>query len=310
MQPSFIDILHEILREQGKPIEIFDLVEMGLKIKPVKKAKHLLCQEIYRASQEKYSNFVIRQRPNFKILNPDIKPNIPKQGYVVMAYKILCQYTSRYGENTHFALRSIVRQAEADRKYPISRIDLTNDDRCPEFWLYAAMKERNDIFGQSDYLKIGLKNKRIKLTSKENPIQKQEVVYKKFNEINEVTTNLTRNIHEANLETLIADNLEYIEAGMELIKRQFVCSGVGRIDLFCEDKEKNLVIIEIKKFGVKHDSLIDQIARYMGYIKRHIAKENQNVRGIIVVGKIDEKLDYAVSAFSNIEVKTFKLSIE
>jgi hypothetical protein len=121
---------------------------------------------------------------------------------------------------------------------------------------------------------------------------------------------ITKSISEANLESIIIENLEVIEAGLSLIKRQFDCPGVGRIDILAEDKDGNLVVIELKKFGVKHDSVIGQILRYIGYLKNHLAKENQKVRGIIIVGKIDDKLRYAVSAVSDVIVKTFDVTIQ
>ena len=203
-------------------------------------------------------------------------------------------------------MQSIVKFAEKDFLYPILRNEVNN--RCPEFWLYAKMLERKDIFGQRDSLKIGLRNKRIKILSSDS--QKQNLVSRTSIKANEQISSITKNIHEANLESILAENLEYLEVGLKLIKRQFTCSGIGRIDILCEDEDGNLVVIELKKFGAKHDSIIDQIARYMGYIKKHVAKKNQNIRGIIIVGKIDEKLEYAVSAFSNIEVKKFTMFIE
>ena len=106
------------------------------------------------------------------------------------------------------------------------------------------------------------------------------------------------------------ERLEVIEEGLQLIKRQYSCPGVGRIDILCKDKKGNLVVVELKRFGVKHDSILDQILRYMGYVKEHLAKGSQKVRGIIVVGKVDEKLRYAVSAAPDITVKTFNLTIE
>lgn len=99
-----------------------------------------------------------------------------------------------------------------------------------------------------------------------------------------------------------------LEKGLQLIQRQLVCPGVGRIDLLCKDRRSNLVVIELKGFATKQDSIIDQITRYMGWVKKHIAKKNQKVRGFIVVPIADEKLNYAVGAIPNIEIKTFSVA--
>ncbi|NOZ80306.1 MAG: DUF91 domain-containing protein [DPANN group archaeon] len=114
---------------------------------------------------------------------------------------------------------------------------------------------------------------------------------------------------ESNFESILVERLDDLEEGLTLIKRQYSIPPVGRIDLFCKDKENNLVVIELKKFGAKEYSIIDQISRYMGYIKNHVAKENQKVRGIIVVGNVSDKLKYASSIIPNLEVKSFKINI-
>jgi hypothetical protein len=121
---------------------------------------------------------------------------------------------------------------------------------------------------------------------------------------------LTRSISEANLESILAERTDLLEDGLELMQTQYHCAGVGRIDILCRDREGNLVVVELKKFGAQHHSVLDQVLRYMGYIKEHVAEANQEVRGIIVVGKVDEKLRYAVSAVSNVTVKTFDLTIK
>ncbi len=117
-------------------------------------------------------------------------------------------------------------------------------------------------------------------------------------------------LSERNFENIIIERLEDIEKGLSLIKRQFSVDPVGRIDLLCEDKNKDLVVIELKKFGVANYSIIDQIARYMGWIKEHKAKQGQRVRGIIIVGKTDEKLEYAAKAIPNLQVKSYTFSID
>jgi len=82
------------------------------------------------------------------------------------------------------------------------------------------------------------------------------------------------------------------------------------MDLLCKDKNNNLVVIELKKYGAPTYSIIDQITRYMGFIKEKVADKNQDVRGIIIVGQKDEKLEYSVKAIPKLEVKTFRFIIE
>jgi hypothetical protein len=115
-------------------------------------------------------------------------------------------------------------------------------------------------------------------------------------------------ILEANLENLLVDRVEQIEPGLKLIGRQVDTREVGRLDLLCEDKEGNLVVVELKR-AAAGPSIIDQTQRYMGWAKAHKAKPGQNVRGVIVVGAKDTALEYAASANPMVQVKEFALTI-
>jgi len=68
-------------------------------------------------------------------------------------------------------------------------------------------------------------------------------------------------------------------------------------------------VIETKK-GKESDKVVGQIQRYMGWIKRNLAKNGESVRGIIVVNEFDGKakwLDYAVSVNDNIQLKYYEV---
>jgi hypothetical protein len=74
---------------------------------------------------------------------------------------------------------------------------------------------------------------------------------------------------------------------------------VGRIDLLCRDSNGHIVVIEIKKFRAGTGSIIDQITRYMGGARHHVAGPGQQDRGIIIVGKPDEKLVLCVAKWAS-----------
>ncbi|MCK9412083.1 MAG: endonuclease NucS [Prolixibacteraceae bacterium] len=120
----------------------------------------------------------------------------------------------------------------------------------------------------------------------------------------------SQTISERNLENIIVERLTDIEPGLKLIQRQLTVKPVGRIDILCSDQNNDFVVIELKKYDAPKSSVIDQITGYMGYVRKHLVKEGQKVRGIIICGQKDEKLIYSASAVNDLEVKTFRIIIE
>jgi hypothetical protein len=68
---------------------------------------------------------------------------------------------------------------------------------------------------------------------------------------------------------------------------------LGYIDLLARDPKGNFVVIELKK-GRKDDEVMGQVLRYMGWVRKNLCKKNEEVRGLIVVGERDKKLQYAL----------------
>jgi hypothetical protein len=110
---------------------------------------------------------------------------------------------------------------------------------------------------------------------------------------------------ERNLEDFMVQQLDAIEPGLQLVERQ-LSTPAGRLDLLCKDPSGCYVIVELKRMQGS-DEVVGQILRYMGWFKEAHPKEK--VRGIVVVGRQDQALSYAVSAVPDIRVKEFKLQI-
>ena len=106
---------------------------------------------------------------------------------------------------------------------------------------------------------------------------------------------------EKDLINYLASDPSQIEAGLELKGKEYDTKSVGRIDLLCTDKSQDFVVVETKK-GKESDKVVGQIQRCMGWITRNLAKNGENVRGIIIVNECDEWLDYAVSVNDNIQL--------
>lgn len=117
-------------------------------------------------------------------------------------------------------------------------------------------------------------------------------------------------ISEKILEDFLEKNLHRLEPGLKLIGRQYG-TITGPIDLFCRDKNNNLVVVELKK-GRASDRVIGQLLRYIGFVRENLLeKAAQEVRGIIVSREIDKKLEMAVSGLGtgNVQLRTFSANV-
>lgn len=305
MSKNFNNTLYQLLMEKNKPMELFTLIDRTLAIKPIKKPKYLIGWELYKLAKKEESHLTIEEYPSFKLHNfrNFIRP--PEKGYISATLKILIP------SREYIELRDIVRRAVKQRLWPFRSSNVRDTDKY-EYGTYASLHnyEYKQNLSQRGALKIGLRQWHTQTASLSSQKEKRITRAPTQTPSARAMINITHNIHEANLESIIVEQLERIEKGLKLVQRQHVCATIGRIDILCKDKHGDWVILELKKFGARHDSLIDQIAKYIGYIKLHLAQPQQKVRGIIVVPKADDKLRYAVSAFPNIEIKTFNLTIE
>lgn len=189
------------------------------------------------------------------------------------AYKILL--LSRH----YFDLRMIAQQARS-----LGASGSGSD--CAEYWMYEALTDKHfsHLFPKRGSLTLAIVrhpevNRPSQDSTRTGPSQSSAI---------------TQKIHEANLEALIADNLDCVEPGLTLVGRQHSAPPVGRIGLLCKDRKGNLV---------------DQVTRYIGWVQRHMATPGQLVRGLVVVGRPDPKLAYSVRAIPSLSIKSFSVAL-
>lgn len=114
-------------------------------------------------------------------------------------------------------------------------------------------------------------------------------------------------VSEETVEDILERNMNLIEDGMVLIKRQLE-TEVGRIDLFARDKNGVFTIIELKK-GKTEDDVFGQLSRYLGWCKKTKARTG-NVRGIIIAKSIGKKLWSAVDGHATpVELMEYDLKM-
>lgn len=119
---------------------------------------------------------------------------------------------------------------------------------------------------------------------------------------------------EKQLEDFIIHNWEASEFGAsydliyengELVSQQFA-TDIGRIDILAKEKTSGaFVVIELKRNQTSDDA-VGQLARYMGWVSEKF--DRQDVKGIIVAGSYDKKLDYATRMLPSCKVFIYNVS--
>ncbi|MBI1864439.1 MAG: DUF91 domain-containing protein [Nitrospirae bacterium] len=278
---GFDGIVCEILTKHGKPMEMGRLYEKAMALKGHRRMRHPAGEhDFLEWMKAETSPYGMSESPSFKLRFRTYGP--PRSGngarYVAAAFKVLAS-ASGYIDTREICRRAI-EAGLIDKGWT----------RNPELTLYYFMREcvepggrlsNRHVFSHTGRWMVALRG-----TS--------EVLRRLRPRRQEAEERGTTSMHEANLEAILVENVEQIEKGLKLVRRQHPAPPVGRIDLLCKDRRGDLVVIELKRFGARDDSIIDQVSRYMGWVKRHMAIANQRVRGIIVVGSADERLKYAV----------------
>ena len=85
---------------------------------------------------------------------------------------------------------------------------------------------------------------------------------------------------------------------------------VGRLDFLCFDQLANaLIVIELKR-GRPSVKVVGQVARYIGYVRTHVAKPGQPGEGLIIAHEADDPLRYAVAAFPGLQLMTYGVTFQ
>lgn len=108
--------------------------------------------------------------------------------------------------------------------------------------------------------------------------------------------------------TSLSDSLDILtDEDGELIGKQYP-TDVGPIDILSTRKDgSGYTVIELKR-DQTGDQTVGQVARYMGWVKKKLAKDGQVVRGLIICRDADEKLMTALEVVPNVEVFTYEVS--
>lgn len=119
---------------------------------------------------------------------------------------------------------------------------------------------------------------------------------------------------KAQLRDFIVENLPQIPVGGRRVRlyvdgtgrsgREYP-TGVGPIDILAVDDAGNFLVFELK-LERGPDRALGQLARYMGWVKTHLAADRE-VRGAVVARSIDERLRYAVCVVPNVALLEYEV---
>jgi len=112
----------------------------------------------------------------------------------------------------------------------------------------------------------------------------------------------------ANFETVFGGRLQIYQNPDTGECGQQYQTATGAIDILALDtRTKSFVVIELKK-GKSSDDVVGQIQRYMGWVKEHLCRRNQSVKGLVICKEPDSRLSYALKMTRGIEVKYYNVS--
>ena len=98
----------------------------------------------------------------------------------------------------------------------------------------------------------------------------------------------------------------YTIFGENLEGREYQIEG-KRIDLLMDNSlENELLAIELKA-GIADYKVFGQISMYLGLLKKEFPKKN--ISGIIIAGKIDDSLKYAVTTNERIKIMEYRMEL-
>ena len=80
---------------------------------------------------------------------------------------------------------------------------------------------------------------------------------------------------------------------------------MGPIDILAADSAGNLYVFELK-LDRGPDRALGQLARYMGWVKSHLAA-GKTVTGVLVARSIDERLRYAAAVIPNVALLEYEV---
>ena len=194
------------------------------------------------------------------------------------------------------------------------------DKNSPEFTYLGIGKIVS--FKDGVYCKDGKGNDSETIECKINIQDSGEIIQEIIDPIDQTSSSITKTISsksssyskEKKLENFMINNWEEIplSENYDLVPNKSTgkpgqnWAGSGPLDILAIKKDKSeLLVIELKKDQAS-DEVVGQITRYMGWIKKNIAKENQEVKGLIIALDDDRNMRLSLEIVKDVKFLRYK----
>jgi predicted nucleic acid-binding Zn-ribbon protein len=120
----------------------------------------------------------------------------------------------------------------------------------------------------------------------------------------------------AQIRTLVAEQPELLEPDLAIYRDEKkdpvgvdFRTPVGAIDLLARDPDGGFVVVDVPD-PRDVDMLMPEILARIGYVRKHLATDGRNVRGIVVIEEIPEELAYAAAGVAQtVSFKAFRVAL-
>jgi hypothetical protein len=84
-------------------------------------------------------------------------------------------------------------------------------------------------------------------------------------------------------------------------------TDIGRIDILAVHKtQPRFLVVELKR-NQGTDQTVGQALRYVGWVKKHLAKDGQSVEALIIAHKAEKAAHYAMLTLPNVAMMTYEV---
>ncbi|MFQ5533085.1 MAG: hypothetical protein ACE5EP_04455, partial [Candidatus Methylomirabilales bacterium] len=120
----------------------------------------------------------------------------------------------------------------------------------------------------------------------------------------------------AGLRQLLWGQPELLEEGLSILADEKgrpvgarFTTGVGDIDLLARDRSGALVVVMVSA-GDQGEELVAEVLQRIGWVRKHLGKGKQKVRGIVLMEEPPENLSYAAAAVADtVTFKTYRITL-